>query len=154
MGRSLYPLAQGWGTGPSDRDHNVMHLMAFILAARVAGVYCSVSLRLLLGKEEEVQGQGGSSICCGLDQAPSLIQPSPMDSLRRRPVMASCEPTCLTLSSLPSSRVSPCPSHPTPQDPPAPPSWLWAKRPLPRPQLPYCQVVGLQTLIREAGHSG
>lgn len=57
MGRSLYPLAQGWGTGPSDRDHNLMHLMAFILAAGVAGVYCSVS--------EAPPGKGGGGSRAG-----------------------------------------------------------------------------------------
>uniref|UniRef100_A0A8D1SRA5 GDP-L-fucose synthase n=2 Tax=Sus scrofa TaxID=9823 RepID=A0A8D1SRA5_PIG len=37
----------------------------------------------------------------------SLIPPSQMGSLRRRPATASCGPTCLTSGSHPSSRVSP-----------------------------------------------
>lgn len=58
------------------------------------------------------QGQAGGGgrvhpVCCGLDRAPSLIPPSQMGSLRRRPATASCGPTCLTSGSHPSSRVSP-----------------------------------------------
>lgn len=42
-----------------------------------------------------------------LDQSPSSMPASLTASLRRRPVIASCDPTCRTSASLLSGRVSP-----------------------------------------------
>uniref|UniRef100_A0A8C0E105 GDP-L-fucose synthase n=1 Tax=Balaenoptera musculus TaxID=9771 RepID=A0A8C0E105_BALMU len=105
--------------------------MALTLAAGGEGVCCSL-LEAPPGKARQGSRAGwwgvGCPFCCVLDQVPSLIQPSRTGSLRRRPVMASCGPTCPTSGSRPSSRVSP----PTPS--------LRTARPLPGPQLPCCPL--------------
>uniref|UniRef100_A0A8D1DBD0 GDP-L-fucose synthase n=1 Tax=Sus scrofa TaxID=9823 RepID=A0A8D1DBD0_PIG len=63
-----------------------------------------LSWRASKGQGQAGGGGGVHPVCCGLDRAPSLIPPSQMGSLRRRPATASCGPTCLTSGSHPSSR--------------------------------------------------
>lgn len=132
MGRSPYPLVLGRRPWASLQEAvGVTHPWhsPWQPGGRVSAAF---SWRLPLGRLDKLQGQAGGRVgcpfCCALDQVPSLIQPSRMGSLRRRRVMASCGPTCPTSGSRPSSRVSP----PTPS--------LRTARPLPRPQLPYCQL--------------
>lgn len=118
-GRSLYPLALVRHCGPLCSRLGLMRRWCspWELEGR-----STVLLEAPQGKAEEVHGGGwGCLFCYGLDQAPSLIQPSQMGSLRRQPVTASCGPTCPSSGSRPSSRVSllplPRPSHPHPSRP-------------------------------------
>lgn len=101
-------------------------------------------------RQKRFKGRLGQDhpFCCGLDQAPSLIQPNRMGSLRRLPVTGSFGPTCPTSSLHPSSRVSPLVLPPIPRDLLSPPSWLG--RPCFKLQTP--SGSGVQTLVGEAGH--